>query len=39
MSLYLIKHNSMKTYRGVQVPLESFLNFGTRWRWVVSFTP
>jgi hypothetical protein len=29
----------MKTYLGVKVQLHSFFDLGTRWRWVVSFTP
>jgi hypothetical protein len=29
----------MKVYWGVEVYLHSFFDLGTRWRWVVSFTP
>jgi hypothetical protein len=29
----------MKAYGGVDVQLHSFFDLGTRWRWVVSFTP
>jgi hypothetical protein len=29
----------MKAYWGVNVQLHAFFNLGTRWRWVVSFTP
>jgi hypothetical protein len=29
----------MKRYLGVEVQLHSFFDLGTRWRWVVSFTP
>jgi hypothetical protein len=29
----------MKAYWGVEVQLHSFFVLGTRWRWVVSFTP
>jgi hypothetical protein len=30
----------MKTYEGVEVSLHlTFLDFGTRWRLVISFTP
>jgi hypothetical protein len=29
----------MKTYWGVEVYLHAFFDFGTRWRWVVSFMP
>jgi len=33
LSLCLTKHQAMKTY------WRSILDLGTRWRWVVSFTP
>jgi hypothetical protein len=33
------KHHSMKTYWGVEVQLHVFYDLGTRWRWMVSFTP
>jgi hypothetical protein len=29
----------MKAYWGVELQLHSFFDLGTRWRWVVSFTP
>jgi hypothetical protein len=29
----------MEAYRGVEVYLRAFFDLGTRWRWVVSFTP
>jgi hypothetical protein len=29
----------MKAYWGEDVQLHSFFDLGTRWRWVVSFTP
>jgi len=29
----------MKKYRGSEVIAPCILNLGTRWRWVVSFTP
>jgi hypothetical protein len=35
----LKKHNAMQTYGGVAVCLHSFLNLGTRQRWVISFMP
>jgi len=34
----LAKHHAMKAYWGVEVYFHSFLDLGTRWRWVVSFT-
>jgi hypothetical protein len=39
MSLYLTKHHTMKTYWGSGGIAQRILNVGTRWRWVVSFTP
>jgi hypothetical protein len=35
----LTEHHVMNVYWGVEVYLHSFFNLGTRWRWVVSFTP
>jgi hypothetical protein len=29
----------MKAYGGMEVQLHAFFDLGTRWRWVVSFTP
>jgi hypothetical protein len=29
----------MKTYWGMEVQLHAFFDLGSRWRWVVSFTP
>jgi hypothetical protein len=29
----------MKTYGGVEVQLNTFFNLGTRWRYMVNFTP
>jgi hypothetical protein len=29
----------MKAYWGVEVLFHSFFDLGTRWRWMVSFTP
>jgi hypothetical protein len=29
----------MKAYWGVEVELHALFDLGTRWRWVVSFTP
>jgi hypothetical protein len=50
LSLFLIKHYNMescpifkhyelKTFWGIGCIASYFLNFGTRWRWVVSLTP
>jgi len=39
LSLCLIKYHAMKTYWGVEIQLHTFFDLGTRWRWVVSFTP
>jgi hypothetical protein len=39
VSLCLTRHHAMKAYWGVEVYLHSFFDPGTRWRWVVSFTP
>jgi hypothetical protein len=38
-SLCLTKHHAMKTYCGSGGIALHILDFGTRWRWVVSFTP
>jgi hypothetical protein len=35
----LIKHHAMNTYWGSGGIAPHILNLGTRWRWVVSFTP
>jgi hypothetical protein len=29
----------MKAYWAIEIQLHSFFDIGTRWRWVVSFTP
>jgi hypothetical protein len=39
LSLCLTKHHAMKTYWGSAVIAPSILDLGTRWKWVVSFTP
>jgi hypothetical protein len=39
LSLCLTKHHAMKTYWGSGGIAPRILDFGTRWRWVVSFTP
>jgi hypothetical protein len=39
LSLYLTKHHAMKTYWGSGGIAPCILDLGTRWRWVVSFTP
>jgi hypothetical protein len=39
LSLCLAKHHAMKTYWGSGDVAPHVLNLGTRWRWVVSFTP
>jgi len=36
--LCLTKHHSMKLYRGSGGIAPRILYFGTRWRWVISFT-
>jgi hypothetical protein len=36
--LFLTGHHAMRAYWGVELWLHSFFDFGTRWRWVVSFT-
>jgi len=38
LSLCLTKHHAMKTYWGSGGIDSHILNFGTRWKWVVSFT-
>jgi len=35
----MTKHHAMKTYWGGVGIEPHILNIGTRWRWVVSFTP
>jgi hypothetical protein len=39
LSLCVTKHHAMKTYGGNGGVAPRILDFGTRWRWVVSFTP
>jgi hypothetical protein len=39
LSLCLTKHHPMKTYWGSGGIAPRILDLGTRWRWVVSFTP
>jgi hypothetical protein len=39
VALYLIKHHAIKTYWGSGGIVPRILELGTRWRWVVSFTP
>jgi hypothetical protein len=39
LSLCLTKHHAMKTYCGSGGIGPRILDLGTRWRWVVSFTP
>jgi hypothetical protein len=39
LSLCLTKHHAMKAYWGSGSITPSILDFGTRWRWVDSFTP
>jgi hypothetical protein len=39
LSLCLNKHHAMKTYWGNGGMAPLILDLGTRWRWVVSFTP
>jgi hypothetical protein len=39
LSLCLTKHHTMKTYRRSGCIAPCNLDLGTRWRWVVSFTP
>jgi hypothetical protein len=39
LSLCLTKHHAMKTYWGSGGISPRILEFGTRWKWVVSFTP
>jgi hypothetical protein len=34
-----IKHHAIEVYWGMEVQLHTFVDLGTRWRWVVSFTP
>jgi hypothetical protein len=35
----LSKRYAIKTYWGMEVQHHAFFDLGTRWRWVVSFTP
>jgi len=35
----LTKHHDMKTYGGNEGIARCNLGLGTRWRWVVTFTP
>jgi hypothetical protein len=35
----LTEHHAMKTYWGSEGIAQRILELGTRWRWVVSFTP
>jgi len=37
--LFSTEHHTMKVYWGVEVSLHPFFDLGTRWRWVVNFTP
>jgi hypothetical protein len=39
LSLCLTKHYAKKTYCGSAGIAPRILDLGTRWRWVVSFTP
>jgi hypothetical protein len=39
LSLCLTKHHFTKTYWGTCVKASRILNPGTRWRWMVNFTP
>jgi hypothetical protein len=39
LSLCLTKHHAMKTYWGSGGIAPRSLDLGTRWRWVISFTP
>jgi hypothetical protein len=39
LSLCLTKHHAMKTHWGSGGVAPRILDLGTRWRWVVSFTP
>jgi hypothetical protein len=39
LSLCLTKYHAMKTYWGSGSRAQRSLDLGTRWRWVVSFTP
>jgi hypothetical protein len=38
MFLLVVSHHAMKTYVGVEVS-STVLDVGTKWKWVVSFTP
>jgi hypothetical protein len=39
LSLCLTKHHAMETYWGAEVELHAIFDLGTRWRWMISFTP
>jgi hypothetical protein len=39
LSLCLTKHHAMKTYWGIGGIATRIPDLGTRWKWVVSFTP
>jgi len=39
LSLSLTKHHAMKTYWGSEGTATCIPDLGTRWRWVVNFTP
>jgi hypothetical protein len=39
LSLCLTKYHAMKTYWGSGGIAPRILDLGTRWRWMVSFTP
>jgi hypothetical protein len=39
VSMLLVKHYIMKTYRGSGSMDQGLIHLGTSWRWVVSFTP
>jgi hypothetical protein len=39
LSLCLTKHHAIQTYEGSKVTSPRIVNVGTRWSWVVNFTP
>jgi hypothetical protein len=39
LSLCLTKYSAMKAYWEVEVHLHALFDLGTRWRWLVNFTP
>jgi hypothetical protein len=39
VSLCWTEHHAMQTYWGIGDKLQAFFDLGTRWGWVVSFTP